>query len=219
MTLRVAERFYSLQGEGARAGEASAFIRLSGCSAKHACWEAGVRCDTEFESGEEVAVESLLAWVAGTGARWVVWTGGEPLDQLTAPVLEAFRAAGLSQALETSGVRPLRRPLRDLFDWVACSPKVAEHVLARHFGDPGLRVYEPRVGFTEVAAHVHELRYVRHPGQGVPEPALLALRRYLSPHADGGAISAESLRWAVGLCLRHPDWRLSVQQHKLIGLL
>lgn len=202
--MRVAEQFYSLQGEGGRAGEPSLFIRLSGCSAKHACYAAGVRCDTEFESGREVAVSELLEWAARSehyGCRWVVWTGGEPLDQLTPEVALAFKEAGFLQALETSGVRPLTPQLRSLLDYVAVSPKVAEHVLARHFA--------------HLETPVDELRYVRHEGQPLPEPTLASRLRLISPHSDGDAISPGALRWAIQLCLTSPGWRLSVQQHKL----
>ena len=200
MTLRVTEVFYSLQGEGARAGEPSVFIRLSGCSAKHACHEYGVRCDTEFESGADMSVDDLVATVrrVGNGCSWIVWTGGEPLDQLTAAVLGVFRTAGYKQALETSGVRPLLPTVYEALDYVAVSPKVAEHVLAKHF---------PCV--------VDELRYVRAVGHAIPEPALMARTYCLSPHSDGEVINEANLAHCIALCLAHPQWRLSVQQHKL----
>lgn len=214
--MRVAERFYSLQGEGGRAGEPSLFIRLSGCSAKHACYQSGVRCDTEFESGEEQSLDDLLAWCRSPehhGCDYIVWTGGEPLDQLTPEAVLFFKESGFLQAIETSGAKPLTPQMATLLDYVVVSPKVAEHVLARHFTG-AVRTHAPERLF-----NVHELRYVRHPGQGIPEPSLAAMRQFLSPHADGGVISAESLRHCVDLCLRHPLWRLSVQQHKLWGVL
>lgn len=199
-TLRVNEVFYSLQGEGARAGEPSVFVRLAGCSAKHACYASGVRCDTEFESGREVAVEALLDEVrqVGGGCPWVIWTGGEPLDQLTAEVAGTFRRAGFKQALETSGVRALPEPLHDALDYVVVSPKVAEHVLAKHF-----------------TRGVDEVRYVRAVGQAIPDPMVEAVTYYLSPHSDGEVVNRENVSHCIRLCLAHPRWRLSVQQHKL----
>src|SRR4030095_3857490 len=153
MTLRGTETFYSLQGEGTRAGEPSVFVRFSGCSAKHACAESGVVCDTEFESGCPTTADALLEDVQRLGGprRWVVWTGGEPTDQLTPDLIARFHEAGFQQQIETSGVRPVPPGL----DWVTVSQKVAEHILARHF---------PR---REDGVHVDELKYVRHTGQGI----------------------------------------------------
>ena len=83
--MRVTEVFATLQGEGMRAGEASVFVRFSGCSAKHACAMSGVVCDTEFESGREYSETDLVAEIRRVGDKiaWIVWTGGEPADQLT----------------------------------------------------------------------------------------------------------------------------------------
>jgi len=198
--MRVTEVFLSLQGEGARAGEASVFVRLSGCTAQYACATAGIVCDTEFESGRDLTLDALLAEVRALAGpvRWIVWTGGEPTDQLTAEIVTAFRAAGFSQQIETSGVRPVPAGL----DWITVSPKVAEHILARHFP------------LREDGFHVDELKYVRHAGQAIPEPRLLARVRNLSPHADGDHLNRENVRHCIALVLAHPAWRLSVQQHK-----
>lgn len=235
-TLRVSEVFYSPQGEGARAGEPSLFVRLSGCSAKHACFQMGVACDTEFESGEARTLEELqaeldrLAPAEAGPLPWIVWTGGEPLDQLTPSIVNVFRLHGYKQALETSGVRPFPRDFRTLFDWIACSPKVAEHVLLKHFGEPGIHLEVPGRTSPEVEGaqpmvrefaryHVHELRYVRHAGQGIPKPLLSALTYYVSPHSDGFTINRDNVRHVVGLCKEHPRWRVSVQMHKVWGVL
>ena len=226
LTLRVSELFYSLQGEGARAGQPSLFVRLQGCSAKFACYASGVRCDTEFESGEAWTVQLLAARLlalqphlqdqAGPGAlerpeagcRWIIWTGGEPLDQLTAAHVRYFAALGYLQALETSGVRPLEADVAAGLQWIVVSPKVAEHVLAKHFPH--------EIGFKDDAPiHVNELRYVRHAGQVIPQPALGAHVRCLSPHSDGQQVNETNLKHCLKLCLENPEWQLSVQQHKL----
>lgn len=196
MNLHVNELFYSVQGEGARAGEPSIFVRLAGCSAWAACAQSGVACDTEFASWRSYTVDELLAAVRAltSSCRWIVWTGGEPTDQLTAEIVAAFTAAGYYQAIETSGVRPVPAGL----DWVTVSPKVAEHILARHFPQG-----------------VHELKYVRHAGQGVPVPSIAAQYMYLMPHSDGGHLNRENIEACVALCLAHPQFRLCVQQHKV----
>jgi organic radical activating enzyme len=194
--MTVSEIFYSLQGEGGRAGEPSLFVRLSGCSVQFACMKSGVVCDTEFVSGREMTREEILAELRRLSptCRWIVWTGGEPTDQLTAEDVAFFADENYEQAIETSGVRPVP----DGLDWVTISPKVAEHILAKHFPE----------GCTE-------LKYVRAAGQAIPAPALHARHYYLSPHADGDHIHPDTLKAVIALCLAHPRWRLSLQQHKL----
>jgi 7-carboxy-7-deazaguanine synthase len=190
--VKVNETFYSLQGEGARAGEASLFIRLSGCDL--ACGF----CDTEFASGSQMTDQELLDIAHNSGTRWIVWTGGEPALQLTQETVDTFRAAGFKQSIETNGGHPVPS-----MDWVVVSPKVAEHVLAKNH--PG---------------GVDELRYAWHKGkQSVPEPSIVARHQYISPICDGNNINHENLAHCVLLCQKHPSWKLSLQQHKLWNIL
>ncbi len=198
--MRVNEVFYSLQGEGRRAGEPSIFIRVAGCSMSAACLASGVLCDTEFASGTDYTPEALLAAVraASSDCRWIVWTGGEPTDRLSNTIVELFKTAGYLQAIETSGVRPVSPGL----DWVTVSPKVAEHALVRNF----------------TGQRVDELKYVRRMGQGIPVPALTASHYYLQPHALGQQVDMESLRHCIELCKTNPQWSLSLQTHKLLGI-
>lgn len=237
-TLKVSEIFYSLQGEGARAGEPSIFVRLQGCSAKHACYAQGVVCDTEFESGKEMSLDALLenmlisefvsmnpqykikeipVQMLKTHCRWIVWTGGEPLDQLTPEIVYEFAKRGYKQAIETSGIKRLDPDIAKFLDHIVVSPKVAEHVLKKHFG----HLERVVVGnATTEFVNIHELRYVRHAGQpGIPEPALKAKYYYLSPHSDGDQLNKENLNHCIKLCLENPRWRLSVQVHKVWGVL
>jgi 7-carboxy-7-deazaguanine synthase len=199
--MRITEIFATLQGEGARAGEPSVFVRFSGCSAKHACAAAGIVCDTEFESGMEVTGDDLVKMVGDIGGRirWIVWTGGEPTDQLTANLVGTFHLLGYKQQIETSGIRSVPPGL----DFVTVSPKVAEHILKRNFP------------IREDGFHVDEIKYVRHVGQQIPEPSLLARYYCVSPHADGEVINRDNLAHCIALCLANPQWRLSVQQHKI----
>ncbi len=197
-TLNISEIFYSLQGEGARAGTPTIFVRLQGCKTKHACQASGVQCDTEFESGKSVLTTDLLAMLARFPCKEITWTGGEPLDQLTEEIVAEFKAAGYFQAVETSGNKPAPPGL----DFICVSPKVAEHVVAKNFPDG-----------------VTELRYVRHSGQSIPQPAIKAQHLWISPHSDGASLNRENIRHCVALCLENPAWRLSVQQHKIWGVL
>ena len=200
----VNEIFFSLQGEGARAGTPNVFVRFSGCNMR--CdLKAGKRspggfaCDTEFESGTpmtaaQVATTALkLAPKASVG---VIFTGGEPALQLDRPMVDALRKAGFGPVcIETNGtidVSPLG------LDWVSLSPKVAEHAV---------KVKE-----------CSEIRYVRGHGQGIPRPSAKAGLKFISPAFSGDALDPETLRWCVGLVKANPGWALSVQQHKTWGI-
>jgi 7-carboxy-7-deazaguanine synthase len=200
MNLRISEIFYSLQGEGARAGTATIFIRLQGCKAKFACTAYGIACDTEFESGSPKTAEQLLQHIArlAPNCKEITWTGGEPADQLTPEIIAYFKQQGYYQAIETSGYKPIP----DGLDFVAVSPKVAEHILKKNFPNG-----------------VHELRYVRHTGQAVPEPSCKAIHYWISPHSDGGTINTENLSHCINLCKGSPKFKLSIQQHKIWNIL
>jgi organic radical activating enzyme len=198
--LKVTELFYSLQGEGARSGKPTVFVRLSGCSAKKACYNSGILCDTEYESYNSMTVEEIKNWIEinSNDCKDITWTGGEPLDQLTNEITNYFKENGYYQAIETSGIR---KPVDNL-DFICISPKVAEHILEKNFD-----------------FKVQELRYVRHKGQAIPKPSIKAENYWLSPHSDGNKINHENLKHCIGLCLENPQWKLSVQNHKLWNIL
>lgn len=200
MNLKVSELFYSLQGEGARAGTPTLFVRLQGCKAKFACAASGIKCDTEFESGKNMPLEDILNWCKKTApeCKEITWTGGEPTDQLTNEVISFFKDAGYYQAIETSGLNPAP----DGLDFICVSPKVAEHIVKKNFPNG-----------------VTELRYVRHKGQEIPEPSVIARHYWISPHSDGFTINSENLKHCIDLCLKNPKWKLSVQTHKLWNIL
>jgi organic radical activating enzyme len=198
--LKVSEIFYSLQGEGARAGVATVFIRLQGCKAKHACFSMGIKCDTEFESGKEYSLEDIIQWLNkfAPKCKEITWTGGEPLDQLTEEIIAFFSNRGYYQAVETSGLHPAPKGI----DFICVSPKVAEHVVKKNFPDG-----------------VTELRYVRHAGQDIPQPQVPAQHLWLSPHSNGKELDGDNLQHCIQLCLENPAWRLSIQQHKIWNVL
>lgn len=194
------EIFFSLQGEGARAGTPNLFVRFSGCNMRcdlkaGKLSPGGFACDTEFESGSpmtaaQIVVSALkLAPKAGVG---VIFTGGEPALQLDKALVDSMRKAGFGPlCIETNGtidVSPLG------LDWISLSPKVAEH---------SVRV-----------AACSEVRYVRGYGQGIPRPRAKAGRKFISPAFSGESLDADTLRWCVGLVKANPEWALSVQQHK-----
>lgn len=200
MKLEVSEIFYSLQGEGLRTGVPTIFIRLKGCKAKNACYAAGIRCDTEFESGREWELHEISQWMVDNAPRCneITWSGGEPLQQLTEETIGYFTEQGFYQTVETSGLFPVPKGM----DFVSLSPKVAEHVCQKNFPDG-----------------VDEVRYVRHKGQEIPNPSVKAKHKYLSPHSDGYDINHENLQHCITLALENPTWHLSVQDHKLWNVL
>lgn len=191
--MTVNEIFYSIQGEGARSGEPSIFVRLSGCDL--ACGF----CDTEFESGKEMTLDQLREFIGQWPCKWIVWTGGEPMLQITAEIVDYFHEAGYRQAIESNGNHPIPAEI----DWRVVSPKVAEHVLKRNF-----------------PFGVDELRYVRHAGHtAVPKPSITAQRYYLSPIFDGNTPNEANVRHCMKLALENPQWRISLQTHKLLRVL
>ena len=199
LTLKVSEIFYSLQGEGTRAGTPTIFIRLTGCKTKNACYKAGIVCDTEFESGKDMTLLEIFEWCEKNADQCneITWTGGEPLDQLTEEHTLYFKNRLFYQAVETSGLQKCPKGI----DFICVSPKVAEHVIKKNF------------------THVSELRYVRHKGQQLPNPSITADAYWISPHSDGFTINSENLKHCIDLCKENGKWKLSIQQHKLWNIL
>lgn len=202
MSYRINEVFYSVQGEGLRAGTANVFIRFAGCNLKCSKDDAlsGFDCDTEFASGIDVALpEDVLARAQMAASPFipigqpsaVIFTGGEPALQLDGPLIARFKSSGWHVAIETNGTRELA----GIVDWITCSPKSAEHTLKLPFAN--------------------ELKYVRHAGQGIPKPAIHADHHLLSPAFEAdGSLSRANLEHCIRLVKENPAWRLSVQQHK-----
>ena len=206
----VKEIFYTLQGEGANAGTPAVFLRFAGCN----LWSGRERdratavcrfCDTDFagidgEGGGKFRGAAALARAVAakwpgrvTASRFVVCTGGEPLLQLDAPLLKALHARGFRVAIETNGTLAAPRGI----DWICVSPKADAPLVLRR-GDE-LKLVYPQSG-------AEPERY-----QG------LEFDHYFLQPMDGPR-RAENTRLAADYCLRHPDWRLSLQVHKLIGI-
>ncbi|MGH7560189.1 MAG: 7-carboxy-7-deazaguanine synthase [Gemmatimonadales bacterium] len=207
----VKEVFYTLQGEGANAGRPAVFCRFAGCNlwtgreSDRATAVCGF-CDTDFvgtdgpgggkfSTAEALAdaVQSRWPTANGRARPFVVCTGGEPLLQVDAPLLEAFHARGLLVAVETNGtvVPPSG------IDWLCLSPKAdAETVITS--GDE-LKLVYPQVG--------GEPERYRH----------LDFRHFFLQPMDGPD-RERNTRLALEYCLAHPEWRLSLQTHKILGI-
>lgn len=206
----VKEIFFTLQGEGAQAGRPAVFLRFSGCnlwSGREADRANAVCnfCDTDFvgvgpDGGKFAAADELADAVAsrwpGNGARskrFVVCTGGEPLLQLDDAAIDALHARGFEVAVETNGTQRAPRGL----DWICVSPK-ADAPLVLTSG--------------------HELKLVYPQDAARPEQfADLAFDYFSLQPLDGPNVAANT-RAATEYCLQHPQWRLSLQTHKLLGL-
>ena len=209
MTYSVKEIFLTLQGEGGQAGRVAVFCRFAGCN----LWtgreqdRAGAVCrfcDTDFvgidgPGGGKFATPKALAdavaaaWEGPPEHRLVVLTGGEPLLQVDAPLIDALHGAGFAIALETNGTIAAPPGI----DWVCVSPK-ADAALAQTTGQ--------------------ELKLV-YPQDGV-DPAVfapLAFERFALQPMDGPDREGAT-RAAIAYCLAHPRWRLSLQTHKYLGI-
>lgn len=194
----VNEIFYSLQGEGLNMGRASIFIRLSKCNLSCSF------CDTEFESGVEMTLEEVRNRIAQWPSKRIIWTGGEPTLQLTEEIVDYFKALGYHQSIETNGTR---RPPRGL-DYITCSPKKeAMRLLSRNFPD-GVNEFRFPIGKDiDLPPNISDLP---------PAEAYL-----LSPIFVGetqGEVDSSAVELCVDYILKHPEWRLSIQMHKLIHI-
>jgi 7-carboxy-7-deazaguanine synthase (Cx14CxxC type) len=208
MTYSVKEIYYTLQGEGAHAGRAAVFLRFTGCN----LWSglekdrAGATCrfcDTDFVGtdgpggGKFADAEGLARAVAscwpGGGVPYVVCTGGEPLLQIDEALIAALHAKGFEVGVETNGT--LLSPPG--LDWICVSPKAgAEQKLTQ--GDELKLVYPQAGAPPENYAGQHFRHFFLQPMDN-----------------DNRAANTEA---ATRYCLEHPQWRLSLQTHKLIGI-
>lgn len=205
----VKEIFYTLQGEGANTGRAAVFCRFAGCN----LWTGRERdrataicqfCDTDFvgvgpdggkfATAQELASAVAQRWPVGAGGRpLVVCTGGEPLLQLDPEAIDALHAHGFEVAVETNGTQSPP----DGLDWVCVSPKVGAPLVLQA-GD--------------------ELKLVYPQDGGEPDRyANLPFRHFFLQPMDGPDVVRNTER-ALEYCLAHPQWRLSIQTHKLLGI-
>jgi 7-carboxy-7-deazaguanine synthase (Cx14CxxC type) len=206
----IKEIFYTLQGEGFHAGRPAVFCRFSGCnlwSGREADRATSICnfCDTDFvgtdgvnggkyRGADEASAKIASLWPTGQpDNRFVVFTGGEPLLQLDAALLDAMHACGFECAVETNGT--LEAPAG--LDWITVSPKSTAPVKLQH---------------------ASELKLVYPQPAAMPERfADFAAAHFFLQPMDGPCI-AQNTRAAVDYCKAHPHWRLSLQTHKYLGI-
>ena len=211
MTYSVKEIFYTLQGEGAQTGRPAVFCRFAGCNLWSGLEEDRANavcnfCDTDFvgtdgEGGGKFATARELARAIAVrwpdddkaGTRFVVCTGGEPLLQLDAALVDALHAEAFEIAVETNGTQPAPAGL----DWICISPK-AQAQLVLEGGD------ELKLVYPQVEATPERFEGMR-------------FRHFFLQPMDGPE-RERNTRLAVEYCKSHPKWRLSLQTHKILGI-
>ncbi len=194
---KVNEIFYSYQAEGRWAGQAAVFIRLAGCNLRCDF------CDTEFLTGIDMDVREIMANVHDHEAKFVVITGGEPLMQDTLELVQKLKDENYYVALETNGSY---EPGHELFDWITVSPK-------------NKNVKIKKCNELKVVLGVDE------------EPETYGINsdvKFISPKnpthdREIGSLSADFFSTDVAMycyryALKHPEWRLTFQTHKCIGV-
>lgn len=211
MTYAVKEIFYTLQGEGAQTGRAAVFCRFAGCN----LWSGREPdrataicqfCDTDFAdtngpgggkfaSSQELAAAVAEKWPAESpdGRRFVVCTGGEPLLQLDSKLIDDLHRRSFEIAVETNGT--VAAP--DGIDWLCVSPKAGSHLVQKS-GDELKLVYPQEKAPPEIFEE-------------------LAFRHFFLQPMDGPQRESNT-QAALRYCMEHPQWRLSLQTHKILGI-
>lgn len=219
MSYSIKEMFYTLQGEGTHAGRPAVFCRFAGCNlwtGREADRDQAVCqfCDTEFVGtdglgGGKFATAAQLAeriatfWPSGSESaddrRFVVLTGGEPLLQVDAELIDALHAQGFMIAVETNGTIAAPAGL----DWICVSPKAGSTLVQKSGHE--LKVVVPQSGFSTADLKAMEaLDFEQRRVQAMDSAQPMARR--------------SAMEWAVQWCLDNPRWMLSVQTHKTLGI-
>lgn len=216
MTYSVKEMFYTLQGEGFHSGRPAVFCRFTGCN----LWSGREQdrltspctfCDTDFvgtdgQHGAKFKHAEALAdainglWPTDQAHKFVVFTGGEPALQLDSELLICMKAHGFECAVESNGTLPLPPEL----DWVCLSPKGASELVID-------RCDELKLVFPQPEASPARFEYIQ------------ATHRYLSPKNDWleqviHPAQNPATRQCIQYCLDHPQWKLTLQSHKIINI-
>ena len=210
MSYSIKTFYYTLQGEGFQTGRPAVFCRFSGCN----LWSGLEKdrknaicnfCDTEFvgtdgfngrkyPTAESVAEKAHTLWPAGMeGIPYVVCTGGEPLLQLDSKLIHAFHENGFEIGIETNGTIPVP----DKLDWVCVSPKADAELIVKK-GD--------------------ELKIV-YPQNGLDPSDYESLKfDHFSLQPMDGLNTQQTTHATLAYCMKHPQWNLSLQTHKLLNI-
>jgi 7-carboxy-7-deazaguanine synthase len=211
MSYAVKEIFLTLQGEGVHAGRRAVFLRFAGCNLWTGREEDRATaicqfCDTDFvgmdgENGgryeaTDLAARTAALWGTGREHRYVVLTGGEPMLQVDDALVDALHAQGFSIAIESNGTIAVHPGI----DWVCISPKAASEVVQRSGNE--LKLVWPQAG------------------TDLDSLECWSFEHFLVQPMDSGSEAGNEVncKAAIELVSEHPKWRLSLQNHKLLGL-
>lgn len=195
-TLPIVETFHSVQGEGAWTGASAFFIRLALCDV--GCWFCDTKESWSAKRHPQKTIQELAEGAIAANPAIVVITGGEPLMHDLTPLTQALHQAGLRLHLETSGAHPFSGE----FDWVTLSPKQSK--------PPHEGVYSRADELKIVIAEAADFDWAEQQSQQVGGRVL----RYLQPEWS----HKESLDLIFEYVRQHPQWRMSLQTHKLLGV-
>lgn len=198
--MRINDIFYSLQGEGHHTGRAAVFVRFAGCNLRCSF------CDTEFDTYREMTSADILQAISFFPTRFVVLTGGEPTLQVDEAFVDQLHQHGYEVAMESNGTRPAPMNL----DWLTVSPKGLPPVAPsgqRRLADE-LKVVFASVGDPE-----------KYAGAWLPLLSEEGRARLLLQPCDTGnpERNAAIVVSCIAYIKEHPQWRLSLQTHKLVG--
>jgi 7-carboxy-7-deazaguanine synthase len=195
-TLPIVETFHSVQGEGVWTGTSAFFIRLGGCDV--GCWFCDTKESWVAKRHPQKRIEELVEMSIKVNPAIVVITGGEPLMHDLTELAQSLRAQGLRLHLETSGAHPFSGQ----FDWVTLSPKQCK--------PPHESVYAQVDELKVVIAEAADFEWAEQQSEKISDRAL----RYLQPEWS----SKESADLIFEYVKQHPNWRMGVQTHKLLGV-
>lgn len=196
MPMLINEIFYSLQGEGRWTGTPAVFVRFSGCNLNCPF------CDTNHHNASHFSPVDIITEITKYPSRHVIFTGGEPTLQLNYDLIEPLRRIGKYIHIETNGSIPLSPEILSAIDWITVSPKDAPLAIQR----------------------IDELKLLYHgAGQDTSQYDNITITnpdcRFLQPCDVGNSTeNARIIDQTIQYILCHPQWRLSLQTHKLLNI-
>lgn len=189
--MKINEIFYSLQGEGFWTGTPIVFVRFASCNLNCSF------CDTDWTGFKEMTPKEIVTEILRFPARRVCLTGGEPCLQATSEFVELLHQEGFTVHMETNGtILPPQG-----IDWITLSPK-----------DQFVSEAKP------VLKECNELK-VLFPSNPQEYDCIRADYRFLQPiDSSDKQLSQENLKSTMDYLMEHPEWRLSLQTHKILNI-
>lgn len=213
MSYAVKEMFLTLQGEGVKSGRRAVFTRFAGCNLwsgleKDRAEAVCQFCDTDFvgmdgegggrfQTAQELADAAVSKWGTDSNNRFIVLTGGEPMLQVDDALIDALHEAGFEIAIESNGTLPVPRSI----DWICISPKAGSETVQRSGDELKLVWPQPKSAWQEMEKWDFSNLLIQ------PMDA-----------RDDHDRNTQNLEAAIAFVQSHPNWRLSLQTHKILGL-